>query len=150
MSDVLASPCKKIRTDDVPPVKRKPVEIGGTDSDGEHCDVYQVYNRSRGRLHLYCKAIQKTKAAGCSWKCGAMSAPSHYAEFYKNHHTIELQAKSFSLNFQPCGRCFSMKTLRKYGWDHVVPDKEALMPTVLQDSDEASDDSSSDSDSSHD
>ena len=77
-----------------------------------------------------------------------MSNPATYADFYKNHTTIELKPESFSVNFQPCGSCFALKTLVKHKWDHVIPDKEILMPAILQDSDEESDFSSSDSSSS--
>ena len=65
VADVEASPCKKTRVRTSPcktitivrdPASREgqTAKIGRLDADGKHHDVYQVYNASRGRLHLYC------------------------------------------------------------------------------------------------
>jgi hypothetical protein len=140
---VLTSPCKKTK-------KRGPVDISAVE------DVTQVYNELRGRLHLFCPRVanpDKLDYAVCAkWHCGTREAPSRNAEFYDRYDTIALSSSSFSALFQPCGSCFDPRTLRKHGWEDIIPDKDELMPdelmpdeVVRESDDEISSVSSSDS-----
>ena len=133
---VLASPCKKMKV--APSVDLSIVD-----------DVKQVYNELRGRLHLVCPRVAnpgKMDYTVCSkWRCGTAESPSRNAEFYNRFDTIALRASSFTMQFQPCGSCFDMRTLRKHGWADVIPDKDVLLPSVLASDDEVSSASSSDS-----
>ena len=133
---VLASPCKKAKMPD-------PVRVPVVD------DVKQVYNALKGRLHLVCPRVvdpQKADYTVClKWRCGSVEAPSRNAEFYDRFDTIALCSSSFNVQFQPCGSCFDARILRKYGWEDVIPDKDALMPSLLASDDEVSSVSSSDS-----
>ena len=133
---VLASPCKKAKMPD-------PVRVPVVD------DVKQVYNALKGRLHLVCPRVvdpQKADYTVClKWRCGSVEAPSRNAEFYDRFDTIALCSSSFNVQFQPCGSCFDARILWKYGWEDVIPDKDALMPSVLASDDEFSSVSSSDS-----
>ena len=112
-------------------------------------DVRQVYNELTGRLHLVCpRVVSKLKCdyAVCGkWRCGTAEVPSRIAEFYDRFDTVALRSSSFNLQFQPCGSCFNLRVLRKHGWEGIIPDKDALMPSVLDADDEVSSASSSDS-----
>ena len=133
---VFTSPCKKQKSKD--DVDQSVVS-----------DVKQVYNALRGRLHLVCPRVvreEKSDYTVClKWRCGTVKAPSRNAEFYDRFDTIVLGASSFNSQFQPCGSCFDSRVLRKYGWEAVIPDKDALMPNALTSGDEVSSASSSDS-----
>ena len=112
-------------------------------------DVKQVYNELRGRLHLFCPRVLKPEKSDYTvcmkWRCGTIDTPSRNAEFYDRFDTIELSASSFSAQFQPCGSCFDARVLCRHGWDALIPDKDVLMPSVLDEDDEVSSASSSDS-----
>ena len=133
---VLASPCKRHR-------------VSASVDWSVVADVRQVCNELRGRLHLVCPRVvsqERLDYTVClKWRCGTPEAPSRNAEFYDRFDTIALCPSSFSLQFQPCGSCFDSRILRKHGWDGLVPDKDALMPSVLASDDEVSSASSSDS-----
>ena len=112
-------------------------------------DVKQVYNALRGRLHLACPRVvpeAKCDYTVCmKWRCGTVKVPSRNADFYDRFDTIALNSSSFNMDFQPCGSCFDTRTLQKHGWLDVIPDKDALLASVVASSDEASSMSSSDS-----
>ena len=77
------------------------------------------------------------------WRCGTVEDPSRNAEFDARFDTIALCPSSFSLQLQPCGSCFDSRVLRKHGWEDTIPDKDALMSSVLASDDEVSPVSSS-------
>ena len=112
-------------------------------------DVKQVYNALRGRLHLVCpRVVSETKCdytVCLKWRCGTAEIPSRNAEFYDRFDTIALRSSSFNMEFQPCGSCFDTRTLQRHGWLDVIPDKDALLPSVVASGDEVSSMSSSDS-----
>jgi len=129
---VESSPCKKVKK-------------ANNRDDVTLKSVVQVENLVEGRLHLYDGSFRVGRSVCNLWACGVPDKPSRHADFYRAFDTVPLEACTFSAEYTPCSRCFSVRLLKDRGWDMVIPYYNELVGVKDVESDAMSSVCSSDS-----